>query len=68
MDFDETVDRLSLQLTTEQLRAGRYLERVGQRFCVEFGYQNAVEKAREHWLQRRRDLYRKRVQRRAKLN
>lgn len=57
----EIAAMLGLELTTDQLRAARYLERLGQTFCVEFGYGNAVEKARAHWLERRRDLHRKRV-------
>lgn len=61
MDTKEMAARLDLSLTTEQLHAAAYLERFGQRFCCEFGYENAVEKARAHWLQRRRDLYRKRI-------
>ena len=44
---------MGIRLTTKQRLACRYLERVGQRFCVEFGYGNAVEKAREHWRARR---------------
>ncbi len=52
---------LNLALTTDQLRASAYLEARGLRFCIEFGYDNAVEMARSHWLQRRRDLYRDRI-------
>lgn len=61
MDTRDVAAMLNLSLTTEQFRAAAYLERLGQRFCCEFGYENAVEKARAHWLERRRDLYRKRV-------
>jgi hypothetical protein len=40
------VKTLGLEATEEQLIAGRFLERVGhQRFCIEFGILNAVEKA-----------------------
>jgi hypothetical protein len=52
---------LALPLTTDQLRAGRYLEARGLRFCVEFGHENAIAVARADWLQRRRALYRERV-------
>lgn len=31
-----------------------YLENHGFRFCVDFGTDNAVEKAREHWTSRKR--------------
>ena len=43
--------------TCEQLIAMLYLERRGLRVCVDFGYANAIEKAREDW----RDRKRKRV-------
>ena len=33
-----------------------YLESVGQRFCVDFGTDNAVEKARAHWSNRKRKV------------
>jgi hypothetical protein len=45
---------LGLELTPEQLKACRYLERNGQRFCIDFGYENAMEMARDHWRARRR--------------
>lgn len=53
MTTADLVKTLGLSLSRPQRRAMRYLESVGQRFCVEFGYQNAVEKAREHWRKRR---------------
>ncbi len=34
------------QVTIQQALACHYLERAGQRFCVDFGYDNAIEKAR----------------------
>lgn len=37
--------RLGLALTPEQLWAFAYLERRGQRFLIDFGWANAVEKA-----------------------
>ena len=54
MTTDETCRQLGLTLTPEQWRACRYLERQGQRFCIDFGYDNAVEKARAHWRARRK--------------
>lgn len=42
-------ERLGIALTDEQRDAFRYLELFGFRFCVDFGYDNAVEMAREHW-------------------
>jgi len=54
MTTDETCRQLGLTLTPEQWRACRYLERQGQRFCIDFGTENAVEKARAHWRARRR--------------
>ncbi len=52
---------LDLLMTEDQFRACAYLEARGLTFCVEFGYDNCVEMARAHWLQRRRDLYRDRI-------
>ena len=49
MNVEETVAFLKLTVTDEQRRAMRYLERRGQRFCLDFGYDNAVEKARADW-------------------
>lgn len=60
----EVVTYLDLPLSAEQLRACAYLERIGQRFCVEFGYANAIENARAHWRQRRNEQQRKRRARR----
>ena len=59
MDCLAVIALLNLSLTTDQIRACRYLERQGQSFCVHFGYENAVEKAREHWNARRRAKYRR---------
>jgi hypothetical protein len=56
---------LQIPLTTEQSRACAYLERLGQRFCVEFGYANAIENAREHWREKRRQQRLRRVNRKA---
>ncbi len=56
-DMESVAEMLRLKLITEQRRSGRYLERLGQRFCVEFGYHNAVEKARAHWNELRRNRY-----------
>lgn len=36
-----------VQLTSSQLAFCCYLESKGQRFCVDFGYQNAIDKAWE---------------------
>ncbi len=61
--MQDIAESLGVKLTTDQRWAGAYLERLGQRFCCEFGYTNAVDKAREHWNQRRRD---RNLQRKAK--
>jgi hypothetical protein len=53
-DYRATCRLLGIRLSAAQHRACSYLERAGQQFCVEFGYSNAIEKAREHWRQRRR--------------
>lgn len=60
MTTEDVVNLLDLRLDEAQLRACAYLERLGQRFCVEFGYGNAVEKARNHWRERRNEQQRKR--------
>ncbi len=44
MDVDSIVLILKLRLTPAQLRACHYLEAQGQRFTVDFGYQNAEER------------------------
>jgi hypothetical protein len=41
--------RLDLKVPHWKAHALDYLESVGQRFCVDFGTENALEKAREHW-------------------
>lgn len=61
MNTKETAAMLGLELTVPQLRAAAYLERLGQRFCCEFGYDNCIEKAREHWNALRRSRYRRRT-------
>ncbi len=58
-EMREMAARIDWPVTDEQARAGAYLERVGQRFCVDFGTDNVVEKAQAHWRQRRRDQKRK---------
>jgi hypothetical protein len=49
MQYLDNVRRLNLDLTAEQHRACAFLEAQGQRFLVEFGYENAVERARQLW-------------------
>lgn len=50
----ETCAMLGIQLLPHTLHACLYLEQHGFRFCIDFGYGNATEKAREHWRNRRR--------------
>ncbi len=45
--------RLGIETTTAQRAAFVVLERGRQRFFVDFGYQNAIEKAREVWKKRK---------------
>ena len=54
MKFLETLRRLGIRLGPKQYKAGRYLESRGKVFCVDFGYENAVELARQDWRARRR--------------
>lgn len=44
-DMKETCKHLNIDATEEQLIAGNFLESRGQRFCVDFGYENAIAKA-----------------------
>lgn len=52
-DFRIWTRRLGLKVGPAVRRAAAYLEAQGQRFMVHFGTDNAVDKAREHWLGRR---------------
>lgn len=45
--YGECKELLHLEITPEQERACLYLEWHGQRFLVDFGYENAIGKARE---------------------
>lgn len=54
LSFAQTAEELGLKLPPEVVRACLYLERAGFVFCVHFGYDNAVDKARAHWRARRR--------------
>ena len=54
MSRAETVCRLiDVTLTPQQIAACRCLERAGQRFLIDFGYDNAIDKARAYWRSRR---------------
>lgn len=61
MNTKETSAMMGYDLSVAQLRAAAYLERLGQQFCVEFGYGNCIEKARDHWNGLRRSRYRRRT-------
>ena len=50
----ETCRMLGINVPHWRAHALDYLESVGQVFCVHFGTDNAVEKAREHWRSRRK--------------
>lgn len=54
MSVTEFVSRYAVAVTPEQMRACLYLERRGKRFCIDFGYENAVSLARADWRARRR--------------
>lgn len=45
--YGEMRDKLSLKTTDAQDRACCFLEGRGQRFLVDFGYENAIEKMKE---------------------
>jgi hypothetical protein len=46
--FLQLCNVLDLQLTPEQYFAGLFLETQGKRFCVDFGYDNAVQMAESY--------------------
>lgn len=50
----DLVRKLGIRVPWQKHNAMDYLEARGQRFCVDFGTQNAVEKARQDWRDRRR--------------
>ena len=50
----QTANSIGLAVEGSLRRAFDYLESRGFRFCVDFGTENAVEKAREHWRSLRR--------------
>jgi len=49
----ELTRKLGIVVPIWKAHALDYLEAAGQRFCVDFGTDNAVEKARAHWTQRK---------------
>lgn len=54
MKWHETARLIGLSVSGWRARAMSYLESEGFAFCVDFGTENAVEKARAHWIQRKR--------------
>jgi len=54
MTVSSAIRLLDLKLLPHTLAACLYLESHGFRFCVDFGYQNATEKARAHWTGRKK--------------
>lgn len=50
MNAEKMCEVIGVTLTPAQIDACRYLECCGFRFCVDFGYENACEKAATHWL------------------
>jgi hypothetical protein len=53
MDYRRTLRMLQIRIGPKQHAACTYLEQVGLRFCVDYGYDNAISLAREHWRNRR---------------
>ena len=45
-DFDRVIEYLKLRPSREVVTAARFLERKGYVFAVDFGTQNAVQKAK----------------------
>ena len=46
-DMKAICEQLNIEVTEEQLIAGRFLESHGYWFCCNFGYQNCVQMADE---------------------
>ena len=55
MKAEQMCKELRIAVTPDQALSMRYLEKHGQRFAIDFGYGNAIEKARELKRQRRRN-------------
>ena len=53
MSYREIARLIGMRFSAAQHRAATY-QRHGRRFCVDFGRDNAIEQAREHWRSRRR--------------
>lgn len=53
-DWRRIAALLSLDVPMWKAHALDYLEAQGFRFCVDFGTDNALEKARAHWQARKR--------------
>lgn len=51
--FRTWVRRLGLHPSNAVRRAAAYLESRGQEFLIHFGTENAIQKARDDWRQRR---------------
>lgn len=49
MDYKHHLRLIGHELSPAQHRACKYLERHGYSLGIHFGYNNAVDKAREHW-------------------
>lgn len=47
---EEVCRWIDVTLTEAQIAAARYLETVGYRFLIDFGYDNACALAKRHWL------------------
>lgn len=48
-DYAKTLRWLGIRVGPKQHMACKYLELTGLRFCVDFGYENAIEIARAKW-------------------
>lgn len=52
-DWRDLARMICVKVPAWKVPAFDYLTRAGLRFCVDFGVDNAVDKAREHWRNRR---------------
>lgn len=54
MNWRGVASYIGLTVEGDLMHAFDYLEAHGQRFCVHFGVDNAMEKALDHWCGRKR--------------
>jgi hypothetical protein len=56
IEFTRWLQYTETEVSPSQKLACQYLEREGYVFGAHFGYDNAIDKARQHWLNRKRAI------------